>query len=88
MGREDGRVEWSRVDTGDNRDLLVIEGKCFGIRLRIILVYFDSDKKKNSQETKDNKKFRMEVEKMIRNNKMEGLMVLGDMNAHLRVARG
>ena len=43
-------MEWLRVDTGENRDLLVIEGKCFGIRLRIILVYFDSDKKKNSQE--------------------------------------
>ena len=53
--------------------------------VRIILVYFDSDKKNNSQEARDNKKLKLELEKMIRNNEMEGLMILGDMNAHLEM---
>ena len=88
LGREDRRVEWTKVDTGEIRDLLVIEGKCFGMRIRIILVYFDSDKKIGSQEAKDNKKLKAEVERMIECYKMEGLIILGDMNAHLEMLEG
>ena len=85
LGLRDKRVEWKKINTGENKDLLVIEGKCFGVKMRIILVYFDSNKKKDSEQARENKSLRDQVEKAIRENKMEGLMVLGDMNAHLRL---
>ena len=47
MGRKDRRVEWHVVEGGECRDLLVIEGKCFGMGIRIILVYFESDSRKD-----------------------------------------
>ena len=43
-----------------SRDLLEIEGRCFGLRVRIILVYFDVNRGETGRERND--KIRREVE--------------------------
>ncbi|CAL4079479.1 unnamed protein product, partial [Meganyctiphanes norvegica] len=67
----------------ESREILEIEGKCFGITLKIILVYFDVDKGEIGRQ--NNEEIRKEIEEKIRNNKSKGLIILGDFNAHLEM---
>ena len=63
-----------------NKDILEIEGECFGVNIKIILVYFDVDKGVTGE--LNNKKIRGEIEKSINKHKKGGLMILGDYNGH------
>ena len=75
-------IKLKKVKDG-NRDLLEIEGKYFGIEIRILLVYFDSN---DDQRVRDrNLLLKREVEERIENNVSRGLVVLGDMNGHLEI---
>ena len=69
-----------------NEEILVIEGKCFGMEIKVILVYFDVRKDKEGRE--NNKKIKRDIESMIKNNKKECLMVIGDFNGHLEELDG
>ena len=69
-----------------NEEILEIEGTCFGMELKIILVYFDV--KRNEEGRNNNKKIRNDIENMMENNKKEGLLVLGDFNGHLEALDG
>ena len=62
------------------KDILEIEGRCFGMRIKIILVYFDSNKGGDGRCR--NEVIRKEVESKIKKNESECLLVLGDLNAH------
>ena len=64
-----------------NEEILVIEGKCFGMEMKVILVYFDVRKDKEGRE--NNKEIKRNIESMIKNNKKECLMIIGDFNGHL-----
>ena len=64
-----------------NRDILEIEGRCFGMQIKIILVYFDSNKGESGRSR--NEEIRKEVESKIKKNRSECLLILGDLNAHL-----
>ena len=70
----------------NNKDLLEIEGKIFGMKIKIIIVYFDANKNKRGKDRnivlKDN------IETIIENNKMEGLMIMGDFNGHIKEIDG
>ena len=85
LGTKNKSVDWRQIETGGNKDILVIEGKCFNIKMRIILVYFDVNKRLETTQAGENVKLRNEVEKAMRENRMEGMLILGDMNGHLRI---
>ena len=85
LGIKNKSVDWRQIETGNNKDLLVIEGKCFNIKLRIILVYFDVNKRLETKQAGENVKLRSEVERAMRENRMEGMLILGDMNGHLKI---
>ena len=84
IGREDRRVDWKEVKGGRCKDIMILEGKCFGMSIRLILAYFDVGKKKTGDDAGRNRKIRAEIEKAMEENTSEGLMVLGDFNAHLK----
>ena len=69
-----------------NEEILVIEGKCFGMEMKVILVYFDV--RKNEEGRKNNKKIKTDIETIIKNNKKECLMIIGDFNGHLEELDG
>ena len=54
--------------------------------IKIILVYFDSNKNEAGNEA--NKKIRRDVETLIENNEKEGLILLGDFNGHIKMIDG
>ena len=83
--RKDKKVNFIK-NKSISREILDIEGKCYGIEMKIILVYFDVRKDKAGKEAND--KIRKEIENKIENNKKEGLMILGDFNAHLEILDG
>ena len=62
-----------------------MEGVIFGLKIKIILVYFDCSKIKKGEDFKHNRAMEMEIRTLIENNKSEGLMILGDFNAHLHI---
>ena len=65
-----------------NKDFMEIEGTCLGIKMKIILVYFDVDKTKEGE--KINAKLRKDIEKRMEVKDDEGLIILGDFNGHIR----
>ena len=69
-----------------NEEILEIEGTCFGMEMKVILVYFDVRKTKEGKE--NNTKIRRDIEKMIEKNKKEGLLIVGDFNGHLEELDG
>ena len=46
LGRKDNRVEWKEGKEDGCKDILILEGTCFGMGMKVILAYFDVDKKK------------------------------------------
>ena len=54
--------------------------------MKIILVYFDV--KRNEEGKENNKKIKSDIEYMIKNNKLESLLILGDFNGHLETLDG
>ena len=69
-----------------NEEILVLEGICFGMEMKVILVYFDARKTEEGKE--NNKKIKKDIEKMIENNRKEGLLIVGDFNGHLEELDG
>ena len=67
-------------------ELLDLEGEIYGMGIKIVVVYFDSNKNREGNEA--NKKIRTEVEKLIENNEKQGLMILGDFNGHIELLDG
>ena len=67
------------------KDILEVEGKCIGLKMKMILVYFDTRKNKDGRDRND--EIRKEVEKIIEKTD-EALIVLGDFNAHIGLIDG
>ena len=63
------------------KEILEVEGKCLELKMKIILVYFDT--RKNKEGNMRNKEIREEVEKCINKTEDEALIILGDFNAHI-----
>ena len=81
--RKDERVDWKEVEKGVSKDIMVLEGRCFGMGIRLILAYFDVGKEKDGTGADRNRKIRAEIERAMEDNNSEGLIILGDFNAHL-----
>ena len=81
--RENKRINFEKMEN-KNKNLLEMKGKCYGQKLRIVLVYFDSDKSKEGGQ-KRNKALKIEVEKAMGSAKEnnEAILVLGDFNGHI-----
>lgn len=56
------------------------------MKMKIVVVYFDANK--NGEGRERNKKLRSDIEKIMERNKMEGIIILGDFNGHLRMLDG
>ena len=81
MMKKTKNLDFKKIEN-KNKDILEVEGKCFGNKLRIILVYFDVDKSKKGERV--NAKIRKDVEKRMKVKDDEGLIILGDFNGHIR----
>ena len=66
-----------------NRDVIEVAGKCYGLELRLVLVYFDVDKSRTGEGYCRNRRIQKIVESRIEKEGTEGLIVMGDFNAHL-----
>ena len=85
LGRDDTQVDWEKGKEKNHKDILILKGTCFGIKMKIILVYFDATKKKDGVDFDRNRELEKEVEREMKGEEGEGVMVLGDFNAHLNV---
>ena len=83
--RRDPKVDMAEVRV-ESEEVLEIEGKCFGLDLNVVLVYFDVQKTQEGRENNDN--IREEVERIIEKNDKDGLLVLGDFNGHIKELDG
>ena len=64
-----------------NKDILEVEGKCLGQKIRFILVYFDVKQYKSGGER--NEKIKKEVERIMEKEEGEAKIILGDFNGHI-----
>ena len=67
----------------NHTEILVIEGKIYGMSLKIVNVYFDV--RKDNIGRNNNKRIRKIVEREIENNRSEGIIIAGDFNGHLHM---
>ena len=67
------------------KDVMEVAGKCFGVGLRLVLVYFDVDKSRTGEGFCRNRRIQKMVESRIVTGRDEGLVLLGDFNAHLKI---
>ncbi|CAL4150581.1 unnamed protein product [Meganyctiphanes norvegica] len=73
------QIKFKKVDR-KSKEILEIVGVCFGMELKIILVYLDVDKGELGK--LNNGKIKKEIEESIKNQNKGGLMILGDFNGH------
>ena len=66
IGRKDERVDWKEVGKGVSKDIMVLEERCFGMDIRLILAYIDVGKEKDGTGAGRNRKIRAEIEKQWR----------------------
>ena len=78
--RENPKVDMEEVKV-KSEEVMIIEGKCFGLDIKVVLVYFDVRRTPEGRE--NNSKIREVVEKIIEKNNREGLIILGDFNGHI-----
>ena len=69
-----------------NSELLDIEGKMYGVEVRIVVAYFDV--RRDDEGKNRNKKLRKDIENIIEKNEKDGLIIAGDFNGHLRMLDG
>ncbi|CAL4124685.1 unnamed protein product, partial [Meganyctiphanes norvegica] len=68
-----------------NKNYLEIEGKCYGLKLTIVLVYYDVQRNNISRER--NRKLTELIEERIETMK-DNIIILGDFNAHIKILDG
>ena len=83
LHRKNKRINFDKIENG-NKNLLEMEGECYGLKIRIVLAYFDTDKSKEGGQ-KRNKALKTEIEKAMKKakEKDEAILVLGDFNGHI-----
>ena len=81
--KDDKKTIMEEIKTESN-DILAIEGTVRGSKMRIILVYMDSDKKKSGKNYTRNKKIQMQVEKLLEVEPDTSLICLGDFNGRIK----
>ena len=65
-------------------DILVIEGKIRGCKVRSILVYLDSTKLKSGKDYVNNRNIQKQIEKLFAVDPVVSVVCLGDLNGRLR----
>ena len=68
----------------ESSDILALEGTVRGSKVRIILVYMDSKKKKKGKDFERNRKIQEQVEKLFKVEPEVSLIYLGDLNGRLK----
>ena len=83
--RKNHKINFEKVEN-KNKNLLEMEGKCYDLKVRIVLAYFDSDKSKEGGQ-KRNKAIKSEIDKAMEKSKEkdEAFLVLGDFNGHIGI---
>merc|ERR1712055_1063422 len=76
------KVKMEEIEV-DNSDVLALEGAIEDSKYRIILSYFDSNKKKQGDDFNRNRKIQKEIEKLIEVEPGTKLICLGDINGRL-----
>ena len=82
--RKNNKMNFNKIEN-KNKNILEIEGRCLGIKLRIVLVYFDV--RKGTKGTNANKPIQRAVEKIIEKEEEEALIILGDFNGHIGIIK-
>ena len=85
LHKQNKRIRFDKIEN-KNKNILEMEGKCYGLKIRIVLVYFDSDKSKEGGQ-KRNKALKIEAEKAMEKSieNDEAILVLGDFNGHIGI---
>ena len=81
--KEDKKTVMEEIKV-DNNDILAIEGKIRGCKVRIILIYMDSTKEKQGKDYNRNRKIQRQVEKLFEVEPDVSLICLGDLNGRLK----
>ena len=81
--KDDKKTIMEEIKTESN-DILALEGTVRGSKIRIILVYMDSDKKKSGKNNIRNKKIQKQVEKLIEVEPDVSLICLGVFNGRIK----
>jgi len=63
MGKKHPYVRWKRKGITNHKDILVLEGICFGKKKKIVLVYFYSIKTLKERGYVSNRRMEKEVER-------------------------
>ena len=71
------------IKTNSN-NILAIEGKIRGCKVRIILIYMDSTKKKSGRDYNKNRQIQCQAEKLFEVDPDVSLICLGDLNGRLK----
>ena len=67
-----------------SNDILALEGTVRGCKMRIILTYMDSDKKKSGNNYNRNRNIQKQIEKLLEVDPDTTLICLGDFNARMK----
>ena len=80
----DERIKLEKKDT-ESDDILIVEGEVHKEKIRIILVYFNCGKLAVGRRYEENRKIQEEIEKFMQVEEGVNLVILGDINARLRI---
>ena len=80
--KKDHKIKMEEIEN-KNSDVLAIEGTIKGSKFRIILSYFDSNKKSYGVDFNRNRKLQKEIEKLIEVEPGTKVICLGDINGRL-----
>ena len=80
--RKNNKINLKKIENKNN-NIMEMEGRCLGLKLRIVLVYFDV--RKGAKGLNANRKIEKAVEKIIEKDEEEALVILGDFNGHIGI---
>ena len=80
----DERIKLEKLNT-ESDDILVVEGEIHKEKIRIVLIYFNCGKLAVGRRYNENRKIQEEVERYMQVEEGVKLIVLGDLNARLRI---
>ena len=81
--KDDKKTNMEEIKTASN-DILALEGTVRGCKMRIILAYMDSDKKKSGKNYVRNRNIQQQIESLLEVEPDTTLLCLGDLNGRMK----
>ena len=81
--KDDRKINMEEIKT-TSIDILALEGTVRGHKMRIILTYLDSDKRKSGKNYVRNRKIQKQIEELLEVDPETTLICLGDLNGRMK----